>query len=96
MICEKCGKDHDGTYTSGRFCSPRCARGFSTKDTKGKTKEVFCKECGKTFAVNIRARVADSICKDCIESKKCVNDVVGQSLNVVSTDPIFAEKTCPY
>lgn len=25
MICEKCGKEHDGTFGSGRFCSRSCA-----------------------------------------------------------------------
>lgn len=25
MICEKCGKEHDGTFGSGRFCSRACA-----------------------------------------------------------------------
>lgn len=24
-ICEKCGKEHDGTYGSGRFCCSYCA-----------------------------------------------------------------------
>ena len=28
--CEQCGKDHDGTYGSRRFCSEGCARAFST------------------------------------------------------------------
>lgn len=27
--CEFCGNDHDGTYGSGRFCCPTCARKFS-------------------------------------------------------------------
>jgi len=31
QTCEKCGTLHDGTYGSGRFCSIKCARGFSTK-----------------------------------------------------------------
>lgn len=31
MKCENCKKEHDGTYGSGRFCSTKCARGFSTK-----------------------------------------------------------------
>jgi len=31
MKCENCKKDHDGSYGSGRFCSKKCARGFSTK-----------------------------------------------------------------
>lgn len=31
MICENCGKEHDGSYGSGRFCSCKCARSFSAK-----------------------------------------------------------------
>ena len=26
MICEECGKEHDGSYGSGRFCSDHCRR----------------------------------------------------------------------
>lgn len=33
-ICEYCGKEHDGFYGSGRFCSCTCAKGFSTKDKR--------------------------------------------------------------
>ena len=29
--CENCGIEHDGKYGSGRFCSKKCARSFSTK-----------------------------------------------------------------
>lgn len=36
-ICENCGKEHDGTYGSGRFCSSKCSKGFSTK---AKRKEI--------------------------------------------------------
>ena len=32
MICENCGKEHDGAYGSGRFCCSKCARSFSTKN----------------------------------------------------------------
>jgi len=35
--CENCGTEHDGSYGSGRFCSTKCARGFSTK---AKRKEI--------------------------------------------------------
>jgi len=31
MKCQSCLKEHDGSYGSGRFCSAKCARGFSTK-----------------------------------------------------------------
>ena len=27
--CEYCGKEHDGSYGSGRFCSSKCARKYS-------------------------------------------------------------------
>jgi len=37
MKCENCGNEHDGFYGSGRFCSSKCARGFSTK---AKRKEI--------------------------------------------------------
>jgi len=35
MKCENCNKEHDGSYGSGRFCSSKCARGFSTKSKRG-------------------------------------------------------------
>lgn len=34
MKCEKCEEEHGGTYGSGRFCSSKCARGFSTKNKR--------------------------------------------------------------
>jgi hypothetical protein len=30
LICEKCLKEHNGKYGSGRFCSSSCSRSFST------------------------------------------------------------------
>lgn len=40
MICETCNREHQGTYGSGRFCSSKCARGYSTK---AKRKEINAK-----------------------------------------------------
>lgn len=34
MKCEYCEKEHDGSYGSGRFCSPKCARSFSTSKNR--------------------------------------------------------------
>jgi Zn finger protein HypA/HybF involved in hydrogenase expression len=34
MKCENCDHDHDGSYGAGRFCSSKCARGFSTKSKR--------------------------------------------------------------
>lgn len=30
-ICENCGKEHDGSYGSGRFCSKQCRGVFTAK-----------------------------------------------------------------
>lgn len=31
MICENCGKEHDGSYGSGRFCSKSCSISWGNK-----------------------------------------------------------------
>lgn len=43
-ICEKCLRDHEGAYGSGRFCSSGCARAFSTK---AKRSEINAKVSGR-------------------------------------------------
>ena len=41
-ICEYCGKEHDGSYGSGRFCCARCARKFANRfvDEDGRKRQV--------------------------------------------------------
>jgi len=39
MNCESCEVDHDGSYGSGRFCSSKCARGYSTKIKRAEINE---------------------------------------------------------
>lgn len=41
--CENCGNDHNGEYGSGRFCSSKCARGFSTKAKRAEINEKVSK-----------------------------------------------------
>lgn len=65
-ICEYCNNKHDGTYASGRFCSVKCARGFSSKEKRllinekvsktltgrgHKNVKLICKYCGKEFEI---------------------------------------------
>ena len=69
-ICENCGKTHDGSYGSGRFCSSFCARSFSTKNKKNDTKLVFCINCGKGIYVGKNANSAKCKCEDCRKKSK--------------------------
>lgn len=57
--CERCGKDHDGTFASGRFCSIHCANSKPmTTETKEKISNtlslpkiiVACKWCNTKFS----------------------------------------------
>lgn len=75
MKCENCGCEHDGKYGSGRFCSVKCSRGFSTKAKrslindkvrkslyKGPHKKT-CPECGKDFeTIKIKQVYCSQIC----------------------------------
>ena len=48
MKCENCSKEHDGSYGSGRFCSSKCARGFSTKEKRDEiNRKVSAKVTGR-------------------------------------------------
>lgn len=73
-ICELCGKNHDRTYGSGRFCSKSCSAGFSTKNDNAKEIK-FCKciKCNKNIGVNKRHDLNRVICKDCKEKKRSEN-----------------------
>lgn len=61
MFCEYCTREHSGEYASGRFCSYKCSRGFSTK---AKRKEinasVGAKLRGKIHSEETRERVRES------------------------------------
>lgn len=36
-ICENCGKEHDGTYGNGRFCSKQCSSSHNAKKIKDRS-----------------------------------------------------------
>lgn len=62
-ICETCGKEHDGSFGSGRFCSRSCAnRKSHTEECNKKVSETLkkyfdelekidrvCEKCGKVY-----------------------------------------------
>lgn len=51
MICENCNTEHIGEYGSGRFCSAKCARGFSTKSKRAEiSQKVSVKMSGRKLS----------------------------------------------
>lgn len=78
--CENCEEEHDGEYGSGRFCSSKCARGFSTKAKReeinekvknsltgsGNKKVVkICVNCKIEFIVNWKKRNQKNCSRSC-------------------------------
>ena len=62
MICENCNCEHDGSYGSGRFCSCKCARGFSTRE---KRVEITRKRTEANKGRSPWNKLPDKFCKDC-------------------------------
>lgn len=82
MICKKCGKEHDGSYGSGQFCSKECARSYATLNEKNKhqLKEAKCINCGKIIYIDKRASLKTCKCKECSKKQfKC--NICGQIYN---------------
>jgi len=83
-ICDKCGSLHDGSYGSGRFCSSKCARGFSTdekrilineKISKSLSKpgeEKICLVCDKKFITKRKTTFCSKQCSS--KSRKMTPD----------------------
>ena len=61
MICENCGCNHDGTYGSGRFCSCKCARCFSSKAKR----EEINKKVSNTL--KLKHKKVIKTCKICLK-----------------------------
>lgn len=89
MKCENCNNEHNGSYGSGRFCSNKCARGFSTKFKRKEINEKIsntlsidpylkiCPQCNSNFETKQKKQ------KFC--SKKC-------TAKFNSSNPSFLEK----
>jgi hypothetical protein len=76
MICENCENSHDGNYGSGRFCSLKCSRGFSTKNNRAKINEKISNSLRK-FSLIRKCKICEaefvskkSTTKTC-KSKEC-------------------------
>ncbi len=70
MICEKCGKEHNGSFGSGRFCSRGCANSkVQTKEMNEARRKLLlkpkndrhCEKCGGKISKNNKS----GICINC-------------------------------
>jgi len=71
MKCENCNNDHDGSYGSGRFCSSKCARGFSTKEKRKEINKKVSKKLNKQTkcihcSIKIKSTNKLSVCIKCL------------------------------
>lgn len=62
-LCKNCGKEHNGTYGKGDFCSLHCSRSYSGKLTKQHSKGVkrpkvsyVCKYCHQSILGKVNYR----------------------------------------
>ena len=75
MKCERCGKEHDGSFGSGRFCSKSCANArIMSTETKNKIGSAIakpkkhCKLCNSIIKKNNKT----GYCAYCLRtSKEC-------------------------
>lgn len=85
LYCENCGKEHDGTYGTGRFCSNGCAHSFSTKNKRLEINKKISESLQKTNLIltNIRQQKYNlnpkicPICKKAISYEKRLNKTCG-------------------
>lgn len=65
-ICERCGKEYDGSYGSGRFCSKSCAYSREFTEDQRKNISVAMSHYHKTHEVKHKKFiVTDYICERC-------------------------------
>lgn len=65
MICENCKRKHDGLYGSGRFCSIKCAKGFSTKEKRI--------EINKSVSIKIKEKIKLGVKVGCVRKNLSYN-----------------------
>ena len=85
--CDNCSSLTDGSYGSGRFCSSKCARGFSTKAKRG--------EINDKISLSLRGVTWKNGTKtDTVVHKSCIE--CGVKFLLKHTQQICCSKKCAY
>lgn len=87
FICEYCGREHNGSYGSGRFCSQSCARGYATTSNKSKYVTSHCVICGVQILVNKHTNKSLHMCDMC-------KDTISHNIDEVSKSQIRCCSIC--
>lgn len=86
--CENCGKEHDGSYGSGRFCSKSCKQQYNGKAKENK--HYCCKFCGKEFNKPTSLGAHVSKCNQNPNSvKTCAKAAETRSINARQQNPLI-------
>lgn len=107
--CEKCGIEHEGEYASGRFCSPKCSRGFSTKSKRSEINEkvskklkkirdrIFktCFHCGKKFEVSFRKRNQKTCSLSCSSKLRWKDEAYKKRISELSSKSAYRKHADP-
>lgn len=65
VLCKTCGKPHDSSYGSGKFCSARCAHIRPYKGEHSKAVELLCDHCKLPFVRPFKKRKAKFCSRSC-------------------------------
>ena len=105
--CEKCSIEHAGIYGSGRFCSSKCSRSFSSLTNREETNakvsrtlsskviliEKVCPECSKTFSVKPSRSYRKTCSKACGHKHAVSRPETIEKLSIARTKAIMEGKT---
>lgn len=88
-ICENCGCEHNGDFGSGRFCSSKCARGFSTKSKRKEINEKVSKRLsGRKLSEETKQKLSKNNGSHREEVRKKIGEGVSKSLTPERIDKI--------
>lgn len=92
MKCEKCGKEHDGSFGSGRFCSNFCAKSrIKTDETKEKIslslKKIPKKNCTKCGKLLDRRNIT-GLCSICVQLNKKLSNETKNKLSQIQKQKV--------
>lgn len=76
--CEFCGKEHDGSFGSGRFCSSNCSRKYSSNFNKEKRLKNISKSISGKFkeeSIEKYTKISDQEFIDIINRSKTWKDI---------------------